>query len=135
MPDDKVVRLDVKGANEAPLKLVEEQWGDCQHARFDIHASQPLVSCRDCDATLDAYFVLRKIASAFSQRTWRIEQLKRENERMEKNLRRQQATRRSPHLKENDGYGAARCAAVTEASIAAFDGDARVLPQDLPDAS
>ena len=118
----KIVKLPPK-FDEPPPQLVEKDYRECQHVRFEVHKEQPLVFCRDCDAPLDPIFVLRRIASEYASRSWRVDEMKREAERLEKQARRQQDGRRKPHLAESDARRIQRLQDIQHLPPSAFAGD------------
>ena len=113
---------------DAPLKIIKPDYSECRHLRYDIHPDLPRVFCRDCDVDLDPYWVLRRIAGDYSQRTWRIETLKRESEKLEKLIRRRLDNRKNEQLAQSDAQTADRLAATRQAKSDTFVGDVR-LPE------
>lgn len=123
MTGPKIVRLEPRADDEPPIRLVEADYRECQHRRFEVHREHPTVFCRDCDAQLDAIFVLRRIASAHADRTWRVARMKQEADRLEKLARRRQATRRNPALAEHDARQIQHYEAIKARPATAFPGD------------
>ena len=118
----KVVSFTPK-PEEPPLTLVDRDYRECRHVRFDVDREQPLVFCRDCDAALDPVFVLRRIASAHAERHYGVQDMKREAERLEKQARRSIQTRRNPSLAERDAANIQRYAAIQRRPADDFPGD------------
>jgi hypothetical protein len=125
MTDKTVVPF--KGSDaEPPLQVIERDWSACPHARYDVHPDLSRVFCRDCDATLDPYWVLRRIASDHGQRTWQVEHLKRESAKMEKLIRRRLDNRKSEQHAASDASEAQRLARTSTSPADRFRGDIRV---------
>lgn len=118
----KIVQFSPK-PDEAPIKLVEADYRECRHLRFEVHREHPVVFCRDCDTQLDPIFVLRRIASSHAERTWRVAEMKHEADRLEKQTRRQQDGRRSQHRAEGDARAIQHYQQIKARPATAFAGD------------
>lgn len=121
---ENVVNLSRNRAREqAPLAVVEPDWEECRHARFDVHRDLPRVFCRDCNVELDPFWVLRHIAHEFSNRGYLIDTMKRESAKLEKLLARRLERRRTDRLAESDAREIQRMQQMQRAGDNAFHGD------------
>lgn len=118
----KVVQLTPR-SDEPPVKVIDSDFRECRHVRVEVHREHPVVFCRDCDLQLDPIFVLRRIASEHAQRTWRVDEMKKEADRLEKQARRQQGTRRSPLRAEADARHIQHLQQIKARPATAFPGD------------
>jgi hypothetical protein len=129
MSDDKIVHIG-KGLTEPPLKVVDTDYKSCQHRRYEVHRDLPQAFCRDCDALLEPFWLLRRIASDHQQRFFYVENIKRESAKMEKLVRRQQETRRSRDLAERDAREKDRLQKMRTTSPNDFKGDISIRETD-----
>lgn len=124
-----------KRPEEPPLTVVKADYRECQHKRYEVHGDLPRVFCADCDATLDPFWVLRKIAGDFSMRDYRIRELKRESERMEKLVRRRLEGRRKDHKAESDARAVQSLVRTQTEPVENFNGHVGVTDKAPPDES
>lgn len=122
MSGPKVVQLGPR-QNEPALRLMPQDYSECQHHRFEVDRNHPRVFCRDCDELLDPYFVMRRIAESHWQRHYRVEEMKKAAERLEKQARRTQQTRRAAHLQQSDAHSIQHYQDIQSTPPERFSGD------------
>lgn len=127
---DKIVRLD-KAIERAPLTVVAADYSACQHHRYEVHHALPRVFCADCDTDLDPFWVLRRIASDYSQRDYQVQHLKRESAKLEKLVRRQMEGRRNPNRAQSDARHIESLQGTQRADPTAFSGAITMTDADL----
>lgn len=127
--NDKIVRIG-QSLTEPPLKIIETDYKGCQHKRYEVHRDLPQAFCRDCDALLEPFWLLRRIAQDHSQRFFYVENIKREAAKLEKLVKRQQETRRSRELADRDAREIQRLQLTRSKQPSDFNGDISIRGED-----
>lgn len=122
MDDKNVIKL-IPSEDKPPLQVLQKDYRACGHVRFDLHPDQPKVWCRDCNEELDPMFVLRQVARGIADRHWQIGNMKREAEKLAKEVERQMKSRKKAELAERDRRELERLRRIAQANPEMFGGD------------